>query len=141
MVMKTTAQARANLEASISYIPARYIEGVKAADWAGPAGSEQAETNFGTSMQKVISGKTRQKGVKEVPNSDWQNAAATKGGNVIGERIRLALDDWQTEFGPIYEGVQSKVKTLPPSTTDFRANINARLVPTVEQWKRGAGKL
>jgi len=139
--MKTTTQARANLEASISYIPSRYIDGVKAADWQGPAGSEQAESNFSSSMQKVLSTKSRQTGVKKVPNNQWQSAAAEKGGSVIGERIRAALDDWQSAFSPIYEAVQSKVKTLPPSTTDFRANINARLVPTVEQWKRSAGKL
>jgi hypothetical protein len=139
--MKTTAQARANLETSISYIPARYIEGVSAADWQGPAGSEQAEKNFAAEMAKVISGKKRQTGVKAVPNSDWQEAAKKKGGDVIGERIRLALDDWQAEFGPIYDQVVTKVKSLPPSTTDFRANITARLVPTVEAWKKGAGKL
>jgi len=139
--MKTTAQAKANLEASISYIPARYVDGVSAADWQGPAGSPQAEANYSASMAKVITGKLREKGVKAVSNADWQEAAKTNGAAVIGERIRAALGKWETEFSPIYDQVQAKVRTLPPSTTDFRANITARLVPTVEAWKKGAGKL
>ena len=139
--MKSKEEARANFEASISYIPARYEAGVRKADWATPAGSEQAESNYAAGVQEAISKKTRQAGVRKVSNTDWQNAAVTKGRPIIGERIRGALTKWATNWGPIYDGVVSKVSTLPPKTTDFRANINSRLVPVVEEWKRGAGKL
>ena len=141
MVLKTKEEARANFEASISYIPARYEAGVKKADWATPAGSDQAEKNFAAAISKVVANKDRQKGVRAVSNADWQTAAATKGAPIIGERIRGALAAWEAEWGPMYDSVSSKVKTLPPATTDFRANINNRLVPTVEAWKKAAGKL
>ena len=36
--------------------------------------------------------------------------------------------------------VASKVASLPPKTIDWRANINNRLVPVVETWKKAAGK-
>ena len=141
MVVKTKEEARANFEASIAYIPARYEAGVKKADWATPAGSEQAETNYASGVQQAIASKRRQTEVRRVSNSDWQTAAVTKGKPIIGERIRGALSKWTAEWGPMYDAVTSKVGTLPPKTTDFRANINARLVPIVEEWKRAARKL
>jgi hypothetical protein len=141
MVIKSKEEAKANLEASISYIPARYESGVRKADWQGPAGSEQAETNYASGVQAAIGKKSRQAGVRKVSNSDWQSAAIAKGKPIIGERIRGALGKWSTNFGPVYDAVAGKVSTLPPKTTDFRANINNRLVPVVEEWKRAAGKL
>jgi len=141
LVTKTKEEARANFEASISYIPARYQAGIRKADWATPAGSDQAEANYAAGVQDAISKKRRQTKVRNVSNSDWQGAAITKGAPIIGERIRGALDKWARNWGPMYDGVVSKVGTLPPKTTDFRANINNRLVPVVEEWKRGAGKL
>lgn len=141
MVIKSKEEARANFEAAIAYIPSRYEAGVRKADWAGPAGSDQAEANYADGVQKAVARKSRQRAVKEVGNSEWQEAAATKGAPIIGERIRASLDKWSSEWGPIYDRVASKVGTLPPKTTDFRANINNRLVPVVEEWKRAAGKL
>lgn len=140
MVAKTKDEARANFEASISYIPSRYEAGVKKADWATPAGSDAAEKNFADGIAKAISQRTRQKGVKKVSNADWQIAAATKGAPIIGERIRLGLTKWVAEWGPMYDAVVAKTATLPAKTIDYRANINNRLVPIVEQWKKSAGK-
>lgn len=141
MVLKTKEEALANLTNSIAYIPARYTSGVKKADWATPAGSEQAETNYAAGVGKAVSEKSRQKGVKTVSNSDWQTAAVSKGAGIIGERIRGALGKWTANWGPIYDSVASTVNALPAKTTDYRANINSRLVPTVEAWKRAAHKL
>lgn len=141
MVTKTKEEARANFEASIAYIPARYTAGVRKADWAGPAGSDQAETNYAAGVADAVAKKRRQAKVRQVSNSDWQAAAETKGAPIIGGRISAALGKWMANWGPIYDGVVSKVAALPPKTVDFRANINNRLVPIVEEWKRGAGKL
>jgi len=41
----------------------------------------------------------------------------------------------------MYDSVTSAIGRLPPKTVDFRANITARLVPTVEAWKKASGKL
>jgi hypothetical protein len=141
MVLKSKAEARANFEAAIAYIPSRYEAGVRKADWQTPAASDQAEKNFADAMSKAIASKSRQAGVKSVSNAEWQTAAVTKGAPIIGERIRAALADWEKNWGPIYDQVASVVQTLPAKTTDFRANINNRLVKVVEAWKKAAGKL
>jgi len=140
MVAKTLAEARANFEAAISYIPARYEAGVAKADWLGPAKSDAAEKNFADAISKAVANKSRQKGVAAITNEEWKDAAKTKGAPIIGERIRGALGDWEAEFGPMYAQVQSKVAALPPRGTDWRGNINNRLVPVVETWRKAAGK-
>jgi len=140
MGTKSLAEARANFENSISYIPDRYSKGIDRADWATPAKSDQAEKNFNDAMSKALAAKSRQKGVAEVSNEDWKDAAKTKGAPIIGERIRGALGEWEANFGPVYSQVQSKVAALPPRTVNWRDNINNRLVPTVETWRKAAGK-
>uniref|UniRef100_A0A6H1ZKZ5 Uncharacterized protein n=1 Tax=viral metagenome TaxID=1070528 RepID=A0A6H1ZKZ5_9ZZZZ len=140
MVVKSKEEAKANFEAAISYIPARYEAGVSKADWATPAKSAQAEKNYADGVSKAVAGKTRQKAIAGVSNEEWKSAAIAKGVPIIGDRIRLSLDKWLGKWGPMYDSVVSKVGTLPPKTTDWRANINTRLVPVVETWKRAAGK-
>ena len=140
MVLKTKEEARANFEASIGYIPDRYRSGVAKADWLTPAKSDIAEKNFADGISKAISAKTRQKEIAKLSNEDWRAAAVNKGAPIIGDRIRGALDKWSSNWGPMYDSVASKVAALPPKTTDWRANINNRLVPTVETWRKAAGK-
>lgn len=141
MVVKTLDEARANFENSIAYIPDRYEKGVDKADWSTPAKSDAAEKNFADSMTKAIAAKSRQKGVANVSNEDWKKSAKDKGAPIIGDRIRMNLDKWATNFGTVYSSVVSKVATLPPKTTNWRNNITNRLVPIVETWKKAAGKL
>jgi len=141
MVLKTKEEARANLESSIAYIPSRYEAGVRKADWQTPAASDQAEKNYSDGISKAVAAKRRQTNIKKISNADWQDAAATKGAPIIGERIRGALNKWSANWGPMYDSVTTRVGALPAKTIDFRANINNRLVPVVETWKRAAGKL
>jgi hypothetical protein len=140
MVTKTKEEARANFEAAIGYIPDRYKAGVSKADWLTAAKSDAAEKNYADGVSKAISGKTRQKEIAKMTNEDWRNGAINKGAPIIGERIRGALADWAANWGPMYDQVVSRVATLPSKTLDFRANINNRLVPVVETWKKAAGK-
>jgi len=140
MVLKTKEEARANFEASIGYIPDRYRSGVSKADWITPAKSDAAEKNFADGVSKAIAGKTRQKAIASMTNEDWRNGAINVGAPRIGEAIRANLGKWAANWGPMYDQVASRVATLPARTTDFRANINNRLVPTVETWKKAAGK-
>uniref|UniRef100_A0A6H1ZYT7 Uncharacterized protein n=1 Tax=viral metagenome TaxID=1070528 RepID=A0A6H1ZYT7_9ZZZZ len=140
MVVKTKEEAKSNFEAAIAYIPARYEAGVTKADWLTPAKSPQAETNFAAAITKAVAAKTRQKAIAAMTNEDWKNAAIAKGVPIIGDRIRGALDKWGANWGPMYDQVVAKVAALAPKTTDWRANINKRLVPTVEAWRKAAGK-
>jgi len=139
--VKTKEEAKANLEASVTYIPERYKVGVGRADWATPAGSDMAEKNFADKMARVIANKTRQIAIKKVSNAVWQTLAAEKGGAVIGERIRAAIPKQVEKWGPIYDRVVSDIARLPARTIDFRTNITNRVVGTVESWKKHSGKL
>ena len=139
-VLKTKEEARANFEASIGYIPARYASGVAKADWLTPARSDAAEKNYGAAVSQAVANKSRQKAIAAMSNEDWKNAAVNKGAPIIGERIRGALDKWQSNWGPKYDSVAAKVSSLPPRGVDWRANINSRLVPVVEAWRKAAGK-
>jgi len=140
MVLKTKEEARANFEAAVSYIPARYTAGVQKADWLTPAKSDQAEKNYADQVSKAVAAKTRQKEIAKVTNEDWRNAAVNKGAAIIGARITDALPKWAAEWGPKYDMVASKVATLPPKGVDWRNNINTRLVPVVETWRKSTGK-
>jgi len=140
MVAKTAEEAKANFQAAISYIPQRYTAGVQKADWLTPAKSDAAERNFADGVGKAVAAKTRQRKISALSNDDWKNAAVTKGAPIIGQRIQGALDKWHAAFSPIYSKVLTSVAALPPSTTDYMQNINARLVPTVKAWKQAAGK-
>lgn len=140
MVLKTKEEAKANFEASVGYIPDRYRAGVTKADWLTPAKSDAAEKNYADGVSKAMAAKTRQKAIAGMSNEEWKNAATNKGAPIIGERIRGALDKWAANWGSKYDAVASKVAALPPKSTDWRANINNRLVPVVETWRRAAGK-
>lgn len=137
---KTIEEARINFEGSLGTLPDRYKAGIGRADWAGRASSDQAEANYAAGTQKAISGKFRQLAVKKVSNSEWQDAAITKGGAVIGQRIRDNLDKWVSKFGPIYSLVLSDVAKLPPRTVDPMQNIDARSKGTVKAWLKHSGK-
>lgn len=139
--MKTKEEANANLEASLPFVAARYKTGVGRADWSTPASSDQAESNFASAMSKVIAKKTRQAKIKLVSNSVWQELASVKGGAVIEERMRGALEKQAAKWNPIYDRVVGDIARLPARTVDFRTNITNRVVGTVESWKRHSGKL
>jgi len=140
MVLKTKEEARANFEAAVGYIPDRYRSGVAKADWIGPAKSDAAEKNYADGVSKAVANKTRQKEISKMTNEDWKSGAIDKGAPIIGERIRAALGDWMAEWGPMYDQVASKVAALPAKSLDWRNNINNRLVPVVETWRKAAGK-
>ena len=141
VVHKTIAEARHNLEESIPYIGSRYESAVKKADWATNAGSDQAEENWAMGVSKAAAGKTRQKAIKLVSNSDWQTAAATLGGPIIGMRVKAGLTKYEANMGPILDAMNSAADAAPPKGPDFRANITNRLVPVVEAARKAAGKM
>lgn len=140
-VVKTVKEARTNFEQALPNIPGRYAQGIDKGTWADAAGSDAAEANFNTTMSAVLAEKRRQTGCRQAGDTAWKAGAKTKGQPIIQQRIRDALGKWETNFGPVYDSVVSMLPRLPAKTTDFRNNISTRLVPVVEQWKRGSGKM
>ena len=137
---KTIGEAKANLEQSIAYIPDRYKQGVSKADWATPAASDEAESNYASGVAKAVADGTRQKRVREVSNEAWKAAAMDKGARNIGEGIRKGLAKYTARMGPVLDAMNSAADSAPARTTDYRQNINNRLIPVIEAAKRAAGR-
>ena len=131
MGFKSIQTLKQNYEQSISFVPDRYRQGVEVADWQTNASSDQAEKNYAAGVQEAVAMKSRQKGIKNVSNEEWRKLSSEKGAQAIGTAMRLAIDDWEKGYTPIYQAVQSAVAKLPPRTIDAMANIDARVKPIV----------
>lgn len=132
---KPVEEARANLEASIPNIGERYAAGIRRANWADAASSDQAEQNYGTGVQRAIAAKTRQNAIRKVGNQAWQDAAVEKGAPIIGQRVRDSLNKYEQNFGQVYAGVVRMLGSLKPRTLDANANIDNRVKPVVKAWQ------
>jgi len=130
-VHRTITQAQENLKASTSQIPARYKAGVQSADWATPAGSEQAEINYSQGVNEAIANKSRQKGVQEAGNTTWRNGAINKGANVIAQRINDSIQKYGQNFQPILSAMNAASDAAPAKTRDPMQNIDNRMKPVV----------
>ncbi len=139
-VHKTVDEAAENLDKAAAYIPERYKKGVGKADWAGPAGSDEAEANFAGAMTEVIAEKSHQKGIRETDNAFWQKQSADKGGAVIGARIKAAIPRYKTNIRDTMNAAIAASDAAPPKTRDWRENIANRLIPVVEAERKAAGK-
>jgi len=137
---KPVSEARVNLEASLGTLPDRYIAGVSRADWVGPAGGEQAESNYNQAMQKVLTEKRRSVNIKKAGNQKWQTGALEKGAPIIGSRMRDSLEKWETNFTPVYNAVLRDVALLKPRGLDPMMNIDTRVKPVVASWVKNKMK-
>lgn len=137
---KTIGEAEANLKQSIAYIPDRYKKGVMAADWATPAGSDEAESNYATAISQAIADGTRQRKIRETSNAVWQAGASGKGAVNIGPGILAGLEKYRSNMSPVLDAMNAASDAAPARTTDYRTNITQRLIPVIEAAKRAAGK-
>jgi len=137
---KTVEEAKENLSKAVAYIPERYKKGVGRADWAGPASSEEAESNYAAGVSEAVARKARQKGIRAIDNSVWQRRAQEKGGAAIGPGIKAALDKYAANVRPSMEAASAAADAAPPKTRDWRENIANRLIPVVEAQRRAVGK-
>lgn len=139
-VHKTVEEAKENLSKAVAYIPERYKRGVGRADWAGPASSEEAESNYAAGVSEAVANKTRQKGIRAIDNSVWVRAAQEKGGAAIGPGITRNLDKYMANVRPSMDAANAAADAAPARTRDWRENIANRLIPVVEAERRAVGK-
>lgn len=130
-VHKTIGEARKHLGESVAYIPARYKDATARAEWAGPAASAAAATNFAAGIAEAIADGRRERRISEVGDTKFRKGCAEKGAPVIGARITAALGDYEREMGPILSAMNAASDAAPPRTRDPMANIDARLKPVV----------
>tara|TARA_Y100000310_G_scaffold179216_1_gene179181 strand:+ start:462 stop:890 length:429 start_codon:yes stop_codon:yes gene_type:complete len=131
-VPRTAAEARANLQASLTTIQARYEQGVRVADWEEAASSDEAEANYAAGVQEAVSLRSRQARIREVGNAHWRSRAEGKGAAALANGIRESLGKYEQNFGRVLQAIQGTLQSLPPRTRDWRTNIETRQVPVVE---------
>lgn len=140
MPRATIQQAQNNYQNSIAIVPERYEMGVQNADWKTAVSSEQAKRNWDDGVTAAMQNNSWRRGVENVSNETWKNAAATKGRNSIAEGMRMGADKYVRNFQPVLEAMNQAASSLPPRTSDYRQNITARVLPVVQAAKRAAGK-
>lgn len=131
------AEARKRLEQALPLIPERYKTGVATAEWQ--QNTLKAAQTWKAAMQKIVSTNRWEQGVQKASNEAWR-AAAMQAADVIPQRLKNALDKWQTRFGPIYQSVLGTVQSLPPRTADPIQNVDIRVKPVVRAWIQASGK-
>ncbi len=125
--VKSISQSQSNYEASAPGVASKYRAGVQNADWATPAGSDEAESLYATQVQNAISRSARQKGIQKVSNSDWQTRASDKGGAQISQAMAKSGSKWARGFQPYSEVL--KGITLPARVADPATNVQNRVTP------------
>ena len=118
-------------------VAANYSAGVqRTTDWQAKA--IQGEQNYADGVQRAVQEKARAKGLSNVSDSDWQQAALNKG----SQRIVAGMQASESKFS---NGVQKNLATiegvsLPPRTQDAATNVQNRVIPiavALQKQKRG----
>lgn len=126
--VKSIADAKANYEASAALVPTRYEQGVRGADWQGPAVAGQGL--YVTQMSDPAVLARRRSGIERVSNSSWENDTITKGKGIIAGRMTAASGKWATNWAPF--GAVIEAITLPPRVADGLQNLINRAGPIVQ---------
>lgn len=123
---KSASAASSAWESAIGQVPARYQEGVRAAQNV-IAKSIEAEDIWADAMRAAIDRRARAAGLQGVSDSDWRNAAISKGAQRIGQGMRAAVSEFQSQIAKVLD-VLSGVD-LPERTTDVATNVQNRVTP------------
>lgn len=129
---RTAAEATANLQASLGTIGSRYEQGIKAADWADAASSNEAEENWIAGLQEAFGNNKRQNRIREVGDKFWRARSIDKGASALAAGIRASLGKYEQNYGQVLAAIQSTLQQLPPRSRDWRTNIEQRQIPVVE---------
>jgi len=117
--VKPESEIKTNYEASTALVPARYEQGVKAAEWQ--ANALKGQSLYEEQMVRPEILQRRNKGIEKVSDETWKNAAIKKGKNVIGQRMKDASDKQVSGYRPYREALLSV--DLPDRVADPMQNL------------------
>ena len=136
--VKPQSEITENFVAGATRAPAKYKKGVLRADWQTKAASEAAESNYAAGVSEAATNKTRQRGVQDVSNAEWQKQASDKGAKRIGPGMTAAAGKQAAKWAP-YRGFLEGL-SLPEKTRNATENITNRSIPVaqgMQDLKRG----
>ena len=128
MKVKSQAVSQANYTAAASLVPSRYKAGVATADWQAAALAGQGLYVAKLSDPDVLA--RRAKNIGKVSDSEWRQAADSKGSNIIGSRMITAAPKQQANWAPYRSALEAL--TLPPKTADPMTNLTNRAGAVVQ---------
>ena len=108
---------------------------------SGGRASTQAEANYKDGVQKAISNGSRLKGLNKVTDEDWKRMSKDKGAANIAKGMELSKQKYLQNVTPTMNAAISAIKSAPPKTTDYKTNVQNRLLKVIEAQKKAAGKL
>lgn len=125
---KGLAATQANWEGAIGSVPGKYSQGVQGASGVIQAAID-AEALYAQKVQEAITNQSRAKGLQQVTDADWKNAAMKKG----AARIATGMTEAKGKFNKGMANVLSTIEgvTIAPRTADPMANVDNRVKPIV----------
>lgn len=130
VMVKPQSEITENFIAGASRAPAKYKKGVLRADWQTNASSPESEANYAAGVQEAAANQTRQKGVQNVSNADWQRKAADVGAQRIGKGMADAAPKQAQKWAPYRSFLEGT--SLPPKTRNATENIQNRSIPIAQ---------
>lgn len=139
---KTPQEALTNYGRRISDVPQLYSEGIdRTTSWKANATSQQSETNYKEGINKAISEGRRIKGLNKVTDEEWKQMSKDKGSANIAKGMELGKQKYLQNVTAPMNAAIAAIKSAPPKTTDYKANVQNRLLKVIEAQKKAVGKL
>ena len=139
---KTPAQAKQHYVESIPNVSSRYSEGIdNSKNWKTNSISQQAETNWQSGIANAVRLGLRIKGLNAISEQEWKDLSKNKGAAAIGNAMTLAADKYERKVAPSMSAANAFMATAPARTTDYKTNVNNRLLGVITAMKKASGKL
>jgi len=107
-------------------VPSKYKDGVaRTTNWQ--ASAIEGESNYVAGVQDAISRGARAKGIADVSDSEWKEAATKKGASRIGPGMAAAEPKYTRKMGEVISTIEGV--SIAPRTQDPMSNIDNRVKP------------
>ena len=126
---KSLSVVQKKWEDAIGRVPASYTEGVSGAKDVIAKGVSGEEL-YATKVQEAIASKRRATELAKVSDTDWKNAATTKGAQRIGPGMSAAKGKFNKGINEVLTVIQGV--TIAPRTADGLTNVDNRVKPIVK---------
>jgi hypothetical protein len=125
---KGLSATQANWDAGIGRAPAAYTKGVQnTTGWQ--AAAIAGESLYGQKVQEAVANHSRATGISQTSDSEWQQAALSKGAQRIGPGMTAAKGKFNTGISKVLSVIEGT--SIAPRSADPMANVDGRVKPLV----------
>jgi len=117
-----------NYQAGIGVAPARYKQGVQAAQNT-IENAIAAEPLYAAKVQEAIANKSRVKGLQKTSTAEWKQRASDLGAARIGPGMNAALPKMRRGISEVLSTIEGV--TIAERTSDPESNVDGRVKPIV----------